>query len=94
MKKWLATVLVAGALSSPAAQSLDPITTEDTLKVQTATVLDLSEPSRVHARRLEACCPDRDGNPFPGVCLSQHLDEQGLLRVQAVFCLIEDDRDR
>jgi hypothetical protein len=55
MKKWLATVLVAGALSSPAAQSLDPITTEDTLKVQTATVLDLSEDGRflvIGARRL------------------------------------------
>ena len=55
MKKWLATVLVAGALSSPAAQSPDPITADDTLRVQTATVLDLSEDGRfvaIGARRL------------------------------------------
>ena len=41
--------------SSPSAQSLDPITAEDTLKVQTASVLDLSEDGRfvaIGARRL------------------------------------------
>jgi dipeptidyl aminopeptidase/acylaminoacyl peptidase len=55
MKKWFATVAVVAALSSPAAQSLDPISAEDTLKVQTAAVLDLSEDGRfvaVGARRL------------------------------------------
>jgi dipeptidyl aminopeptidase/acylaminoacyl peptidase len=55
MKKWLATGLVVATLSSPSAQSLDPITAEDTLKVTTASVLDLSEDGRlvaVGARRL------------------------------------------
>ena len=55
MKKWIATVVVVTALSSPAAQSLDPISAEDTLKVQTASVLDLSEDGRfvaIGARRL------------------------------------------
>ena len=55
MKKWLATVVVVSALSSPAAQSLDPITAEDMLKVQTANVLDLSEDGRcvaIGVRRL------------------------------------------
>ena len=56
MTKWLAdSLIVAAALTAPAAQSLDPITAEDTLKVQTATVLDLSEDGRlvaIGARRL------------------------------------------
>ena len=55
MKKWFATIVVVTALSSPAAQSLDPISAEDTLKVQTASVLDLSDDGRfvaVGARRL------------------------------------------
>jgi dipeptidyl aminopeptidase/acylaminoacyl peptidase len=55
MKKWFAVVAVVTALSSPSAQSLDPITAEDALKVQTAAVLDLSEDGRfvaVGGRRL------------------------------------------
>jgi dipeptidyl aminopeptidase/acylaminoacyl peptidase len=55
MKKWIATAIVATALSTPAAQSLEPISAEDILKVQTASVLDLSEDGRfvaVGARRL------------------------------------------
>jgi dipeptidyl aminopeptidase/acylaminoacyl peptidase len=55
MKKWLAAGFVVATLSSPAAQSLDPITAEDTLKVTTTSVLDLSEDGRlvaVGARRL------------------------------------------
>lgn len=55
MKRLLITVIVAAALASPGAQSLEPITAEDTLKVQTATVLDLSEDGRlvaIGARRL------------------------------------------
>ncbi len=55
MKKWIATAAVVAALSSPAAQSLDPLSAEDTLKVQTAAVLDLSDDGRfvaVGARRL------------------------------------------
>ena len=56
MTKWLsATLLVAAALVAPAAQSLAPISAEDTLKVTTVTVLDLSDDGRrvaVGARRL------------------------------------------
>ncbi len=56
MKKWLATSCsLPAACRRPAAQSLDPITAEDTLKVQTATVLDLSEDGRfvaIGVRRL------------------------------------------
>ncbi len=56
MTKWLATSLVvAAALSAPAAQSLDLITAEDTLNVRTANVLDLSDDGRrvaIGVRRL------------------------------------------
>jgi dipeptidyl aminopeptidase/acylaminoacyl peptidase len=56
MTKWLATSLVvAAALASPAAQSLDLITAEDTLNVRTANVLDLSDDGRrvaIGVRRL------------------------------------------
>jgi dipeptidyl aminopeptidase/acylaminoacyl peptidase len=56
MKKWLATtLLVAVALTAPAAQSLEPISAEDILNVRTATVLDLSDDGRrvaIGARRL------------------------------------------
>ena len=55
MTKWLSTLLVAGALSVPAAQSVDPISAEDILNVRTATVLDLSDDGRrvaVGVRRL------------------------------------------
>ena len=56
MTKWLATSLVvAAALTAPAAQSLDPISAEDILNVRTATVLDLSDDGRrvaVGVRRL------------------------------------------
>ena len=56
MTRFTAALLIAAAtLTAPQAQSLDPITAEDTLKVQTATVLDLSEDGRfvaIGARRL------------------------------------------
>jgi dipeptidyl aminopeptidase/acylaminoacyl peptidase len=55
MKRWLATVLVVIAVSAPAAQSPEPITAEDMLKVTTTSVLDLSEDGRlvaIGARRL------------------------------------------
>ncbi len=56
MTKWLATSLViVAALTAPAAQSLDPITAEDTLNVRTANVLDLSDDGRrvaIGVRRL------------------------------------------
>jgi dipeptidyl aminopeptidase/acylaminoacyl peptidase len=55
MKKLLTALVVVAALSSPAAQSLEPISAEDTLKVTSASVLDLSEDGRVvaiGARRL------------------------------------------
>ena len=55
MKPWLAAVLIATALTYPAAQSLDVITAEDMLKVTTATILDLADDGRlvaVAARRL------------------------------------------
>src|SRR5262245_47759451 len=55
MQKWIATAVIVVALASPQAQSLEPVSAEDTLKVQTATVLDLSEDGRfvaVGARRL------------------------------------------
>lgn len=55
MKRLLTTVILAAAVASPRTQSLDPISAEDTLKVQTATVLDLSEDGRfaaIGARRL------------------------------------------
>ena len=56
MTKWLATSLVVVvALTSPAAQSLDPVSAEDLLNVRTATVLDLSDDGRraaVGVRRL------------------------------------------
>jgi dipeptidyl aminopeptidase/acylaminoacyl peptidase len=56
MTKWLATSLViAAALTAPAAQSLDPITAADTLNVRTASVLDLSDDGRrvaIGVRRL------------------------------------------
>jgi dipeptidyl aminopeptidase/acylaminoacyl peptidase len=55
MKKMLAaSALAVLALSSPVAQSLDPISAEDMLKVATVTVLDLSDDGRrvaVGARR-------------------------------------------
>ena len=47
--------LIAAALTAPAAQSLDPITAEDTLNVRTANVLDLSDDGRrvaIGVRRL------------------------------------------
>jgi dipeptidyl aminopeptidase/acylaminoacyl peptidase len=47
MTKWLATSLVvAAALTAPAAQSLDPLSAEDMLDVRAANVLDLSEDGR------------------------------------------------
>ena len=56
MTKYAAALLIAAAtLTAPQAQSLDPITAEDTLKVTTAQVLDLSEDGRfvaIGARRL------------------------------------------
>ena len=56
MRKHAVALLIATAtLAAPRAQSLDPITAEDTLKVQTAQVLDLSEDGRfvaIGARRL------------------------------------------
>ena len=56
MTKWLATSLVvAAALTAPAAQSLDPISAEDILNVRTANVLDLSDDGRrvaIGVRRL------------------------------------------
>jgi dipeptidyl aminopeptidase/acylaminoacyl peptidase len=56
MTKYAAALLIAAAtLSAPQAQSLEPITAEDTLKVQTAQVFDLSEDGRLVAiggRRL------------------------------------------
>ena len=56
MTKWLATSLViVAALTAPAAQSLEPITAEDTLNVRTASVLDLSDDGRrvaIGVRRL------------------------------------------
>jgi dipeptidyl aminopeptidase/acylaminoacyl peptidase len=56
MTRYAAALLIAAAtLTAPQAQSLDPMTAEDTLKVQTAAVLDLSEDGRfvaIGARRL------------------------------------------
>lgn len=55
MKKLVVPVLVTLALSSPSAQTTAPITAEDTLRVTTAAVLDLSEDGRrvaLAARRL------------------------------------------
>jgi dipeptidyl aminopeptidase/acylaminoacyl peptidase len=56
MKNLLLTAVVATmALASPGAQSLDPMTAEDTLKVRTANVLDLSDDGRrvaIGVRRL------------------------------------------
>jgi dipeptidyl aminopeptidase/acylaminoacyl peptidase len=56
MTKYAAALLIAAAtLTAPQAQSLAPITAEDTLKVTTAQVLDLSEDGRlvaIGARRL------------------------------------------
>ena len=56
MTKWLATSLVvAAALVAPAAQSLSPISAEDTLNIRTAAVLDFSEDGRrvaIGVRRL------------------------------------------
>jgi dipeptidyl aminopeptidase/acylaminoacyl peptidase len=55
MKKLLAALVVVSALSSPSAQSLEPMSAEDTLKVTTVAVLDLSEDGSliaVGARRL------------------------------------------
>src|SRR5688500_15951558 len=47
MKNLLLTAVVATmALASPGAQSLDPMTAEDTLNVRTANVLDLSDDGR------------------------------------------------
>jgi dipeptidyl aminopeptidase/acylaminoacyl peptidase len=47
MTKWFATsLLVAAALTTPAAQSLAPITAEDLLNVRSATVLDLTDDGR------------------------------------------------
>ena len=46
-RRWLATSLVvAAALTAPAAQSLDRISAEDILNVRTANVLDLSDDGR------------------------------------------------
>ncbi len=55
MQKWIATAVIVVALASPQAQSLEPMSAEDTLKVQTAAILDLSEDGRfvaIGARRL------------------------------------------
>jgi hypothetical protein len=56
MTKYAAALLIAAVtLTAPQAQSLEPITAEDMLKVTTAQVLDLSEDGRfvaVGARRL------------------------------------------
>ena len=55
MTKYAAALLIAVATLAPQAQSLDPLTAEDTLKVATAQVLDLSEDGRlvaIGARRL------------------------------------------
>ena len=56
MTKYAAALLIATAtFVAPQAQSLDPITAEDTLKVQTAAILDLSEDGSlvaIGARRL------------------------------------------
>jgi len=56
MTKYAAALLIAAAtLTAPQAQSLAPITAEETLKVTTAQVLDLSEDGRlvaIGARRL------------------------------------------
>lgn len=56
MTRYAAALLIAAAtLTAPQAQSLEPISAEDTLKVQTAQVLDLSEDGRlvaIGARRL------------------------------------------
>ena len=49
------SLVVVAALAAPAAQSLDPITAEDTLNVRTANVLDLSDDGRrvaIGVRRL------------------------------------------
>ena len=47
MTKWFASsLLVAAALTTPAAQSLAPLTAEDLLNVRTATVLDLADDGR------------------------------------------------
>jgi dipeptidyl aminopeptidase/acylaminoacyl peptidase len=55
MQKWIATAVIVVALATPHAQSLEPMSAEDTLKVQTAAILDLSEDGRfvaIGARRL------------------------------------------